>query len=276
MRRLTQITVLAAVLALLAVPALADTLTLQSGERVTGYYEGGSARMIKFRATDGVAKDYDILSVQQLQFGDPAPKAPTPSTSSSSAPRLTPGSERVTRPTSSNAANTGFTIPTGSKVSIRMIDSINSETNKVGETFVAVLDAALSQGGLEVVPRGADVRGRIANINEAGRIAGKSELGLELTQIVVNGIPYSITTSEYQEVGENRGGETAKRVGGAAAVGAIIGAIAGGKKGAAVGAGVGAGAGTAVQVMTKGEKLNIPSETKLEFTLRTPLVVAAR
>ena len=274
MRRLTQITVLAAVLALLAVPALADTLTLKSGERVTGYYEGGSARMIKFRANDGVVKDYDILSVQQLQFGDPAPKAPTPSTSS--APRLTPGSERVTRPTSSNAANTGFTIPTGSKVSIRMIDSINSETNKVGETFVAVLDAALSQGGLEVVPRGADVRGRIANINEAGRIAGKSELGLELTQIVVNGIPYSITTSEYQEVGENRGGETAKRVGGAAAVGAIIGAIAGGKKGAAVGAGVGAGAGTAVQVMTKGEKLNIPSETKLEFTLRTPLIVAAR
>jgi len=276
MRRLTQITVLAAVLALLAVPALADTLTLKSGERVTGYYEGGSARMIKFRANDGVVKDYDILSVQQLQFGDPAPKAPTPSTSSSSAPRLTPGSERVTRPTSSNAANTGFTIPTGSKVSIRMIDSINSETNKVGETFVAVLDAALSQGGLEVVPRGADVRGRIANINEAGRVAGKSELGLELTQIIVNGIPYSITTSEYQEVGESRGGETAKRVGGAAAVGAIIGAIAGGKKGAAVGAGVGAGAGTAVQVMTKGEKLNIPSETKLEFTLRTPLIVAAR
>jgi len=274
MRKLIQITILAAVLALLAVPALADTLTLKSGERVTGYYEGGSARMIKFRANDGVVKDYDILSVQQLQFGDPAPKAPTPSTSST--PRLTPGSERVTRPTSSNAANTGFTIPTGSKVSIRMIDSINSETNKVGETFVAVLDAALSQGGLEVVPRGADVRGRIANINEAGRIAGKSELGLELTQIVVNGIPYSITTSEYQEVGENRGGETAKRVGGAAAVGAIIGAIAGGKKGAAVGAGVGAGAGTAVQVMTKGEKLNIPSETKLEFTLRTPLIVAAR
>jgi hypothetical protein len=157
-----------------------------------------------------------------------------------------------------------------------MIDSINSETNKVGETFIATLDDALFQEGVEVVPRGTDVRGRIANINEAGRVAGAAQLGLELTQIVVNGIPYSITTSEYSEVAEGRGGQTAKRVGGGAAVGAIIGAIAGGGKGAAIGAGVGGGAATAVQVMTKGEKLNIPSETKLEFTLRTPLVVAAR
>lgn len=276
MNRLRQIISVAAVVALLAVPALADTLILKSGERISGYYEGGSARMVKFRANDGIVKDYDILSVQQIQFGDAAtaPKAATPSTSSE--PRLVPGSERVTRPTSSNAANTGFTIPTGAKVTIRMIDSINSETNKIGETFVAVLDEPLYQSGVEVVPRGADVRGRIANINEAGRLAGKAELGLELTQIIVNGIPYSITTSEYNEVAEGRGGQTAKRVGAGAAVGAIVGAIAGGKKGAAVGAGVGGGAATAVQVMTKGEKLNIPSETKLEFTLRAPLVVAAR
>jgi hypothetical protein len=274
MRRLTQITALAVVAALFAVPTFADTLILKSGERLSGYYEGGSARTVTFRASGGAAKEYDILSIQQIQFGDASAK---PATSSSSPePRLAPGSERVTRPTSSNAANTGFTIPTGSKVSIRMIDSINSETNKVGETFIAVLDEPLYQGGLEVVPRGADVRGRIANINDAGRIKGSAELGLELTQIIVNGVSYSVQTSEYAEKAEGRGGQTAQRVGGGAAVGAIIGAIAGGKKGAAVGAGVGAGAGTAVQVMTKGEKLNIPSETKLEFTLRAPLVVAAK
>jgi hypothetical protein len=129
---------------------------------------------------------------------------------------------------------------------------------------------------VEVIPVGADVRGRIANINEAGRIAGSAELGLELTQVVVNGIPYSITTSEYQEVGEGRGSQTAKRAAVGAGIGAIIGAIAGGGKGAAIGAGVGGGGATAVQVLTKGEKLNIPSETKLEFTLRAPLVVAGR
>ncbi len=277
MRKLTQIIAFITVIALLAVPAFSDTLVLKTGERVSGYYEGGSARVIKFRTHDGAVKDYDLLSVQQIQFGDEKAPAPRPSTSSNSAdPRLLPGNERVTRPASSNAANTGWTIPTGSKVVIRMIDSINSEKNKIGETFVAVLDEPISQGGVEVIPRGSDVRGRIANVNEAGRIAGAAQLGLELTQVVVNGIPYSLTTSEYNEVGESRGGQTAKRVGGGAAVGAIVGAIAGGKKGAAIGAGVGGGGATAVQVLTKGEKLNIPSETKLEFTLRAPLVVAGR
>jgi len=157
-----------------------------------------------------------------------------------------------------------------------MIDSINSERNKVGDTFIATLEEPVVEGGVEVIPRGADIRGRIANVNEAGRIAGSAQLGLELTQVTVNGIPYSLTTSEYQEVGEGRGSQTAKRAGVGAGIGAVIGAIAGGGKGAAIGAGVGGGGATAVQVLTKGEKLNIPSETKLEFTLRAPLVVAGK
>jgi len=288
MTKLTQITTFIAVFVLLAVPAFSDTLVLKSGEKISGFFEGGSARVIKFRTSEGVVKDYDLFSVQQIQFGDD--KAATPSSSSSTStssaaaartnnsadPRLLPSNERVTRPTSSNAANTAWTIPTGSKIVIRMIDSVNSERSKIGDQFTAVLDEAVLQGGVEVIPRGADVRGRIANVNEAGRVAGSAQLGLELTQIVVNGIPYSVTTSEYEEVGEGRGSQTAKRAAAGAGIGAVIGAIAGGGKGAAIGAGVGGGGATAVQVLTKGEKLNIPSETKLEFTLRSSLVIAGR
>ncbi len=291
MTKLTQITTLIAAFALLAAPAFSDTLVLKNGEKISGYFEGGSPRVIKFRASDGVVKDYDLLSVQQIQFGEEKtasnPNSSNATTSSSNAatsrsatsgadPRLLPGTERVTRPASANAANTGWTIPTGSKIVIRMIDSVNSETNKLGDTFVAVLDEPISQGGVEVIPRGADVRGRIAKIDDAGRLKGSAQLGLELSQIIVNGIPYSVTTSEYNEVGEGRGKETAKRAGIGAGIGAAIGAIAGGGKGAAIGAGVGGAGGTAIQVLTKGEKLNIPSETKLEFTLRSPLVVAGR
>jgi outer membrane lipoprotein SlyB len=67
--------------------------------------------------------------------------------------------------------------------------------------------------------------------------------------------------------GKSRGSQSAERIGGGAVIGAVIGAIAGGGKGAAIGAGVGAGAGTAVQVMTHGDRLRIPSETLLEFKL---------
>ena len=56
-------------------------------------------------------------------------------------------------------------------------------------------------------------------------------------------------------------------------LGALIGAIAGGGKGAAIGTAVGAGSGAAVQVITHGDQVKIPPETKLEFTLRAPLTV---
>jgi hypothetical protein len=47
--------------------------------------------------------------------------------------------------------------------------------------------------------------------------------------------------------------------------------IAGGGKGAAQGAAAGAGAGTAIQVLTNGEKVQVPAESRLEFTLAAPL-----
>jgi outer membrane lipoprotein SlyB len=96
---------------------------------------------------------------------------------------------------------------------------------------------------------------------------------MDLYDITINGKKYPVATSYAEVQSDSRTGRTAKVVGGTAAVGAIIGAIAGGGKGAAIGAASGAGAGTAVQVLTKGQRVKIPSESRLEFTLKQPLVV---
>jgi len=87
----------------------------------------------------------------------------------------------------------------------------------------------------------------------------------------VNGKTIDITTEEVSQTSSSRTGRSAKTIGGVAALGAIIGAIAGGGKGAAIGAASGAGAGTAIQVMTKGQRVKIPSETRLTFTLQNPV-----
>jgi len=87
----------------------------------------------------------------------------------------------------------------------------------------------------------------------------------------VNGRPLDVTTTGVSQVSNSRGERSAKVVGGTAAVGAIIGAIAGEGRGAAIGAGSGAAVGTAAQVMTSGQKVKIPSETRLTFTLQNPL-----
>jgi YmgG-like glycine-zipper protein len=141
----------------------------------------------------------------------------------------------------------------------------------VGQTFQASIDEPVLVDGRTVIPRGADVVVKLVDDKESGRLTGRAELALILSSVKVNGRVVDINTQAVTRASESRTGDTAKKAGGGAALGAIIGAIAGGGKGAAIGAAAGAGAGTAVQVVTGGQKVHIPSETRLTFTLDTPV-----
>jgi len=165
-------------------------------------------------------------------------------------------------------------IPAGTSVVVRMIDAIDSETNHTGEIFRASLDSPLVVDNEIVVPTGTDVYVKLVEARSAGHITGRSELRLELVRMQFQGKSYVLASSEYEQVGTSRGKRSAETIGGGAAIGAAIGAIAGGGKGAAIGAGVGAGSGTAIQVLTKGKQIKIPSETKLDFKLEQPVEVS--
>lgn len=165
-------------------------------------------------------------------------------------------------------SQTGVRVPAGTRLVVRMIDSVNSKTDHVGDTFTASLEQPLDVNGTVVAQKSARVFGRLEQVKSAGKIKGQSELRLALTEIEINGSTHPITTGSYEVRGKSRGKNTAKKVGIGAAIGGAIGAIAGGGKGAAIGAGVGAGAGTAAQVLTHGQQINVPSETVLDFTIQ--------
>ena len=165
------------------------------------------------------------------------------------------------------------TIPQGTSLSVRLIDSIDSDRNKTGDKFRASLESPILAEGRVVVPKDADVDGEILALNSAGHFTGRSELALALTTLSFNGKTYEIETDQYKKEGASRGKRTAETVGGGAAVGALIGGLTGGGKGAAIGAGIGAGAGTGVQAVTKGQQIRVPSETVLEFRLNAPMTV---
>ena len=95
-------------------------------------------------------------------------------------------------------------------------------------------------------------------------------LTLALVSIAANGRLVDITSTDVQTASSSRGARTGKVVGGTAALGAIIGAIAGGGSGAAIGAASGAAVGGGAQVLTGGQKVNIPTETRLTFRLQAP------
>ena len=168
------------------------------------------------------------------------------------------------------------TLPAGTQIPIRTIDSVDSRTDQVGQTFNASIDSDVSQGDQVVIPKGADVRLKLTRVTSAGEIRGKSELQLQLDRITVGQKGYVVVSDVVERVAAAEGPKTARDIGIGAAVGAAIGAITGGKKGAAIGAGVGAGSGAVVAAITKGEQVLVPSETRLEFRLEQPVDIEVR
>ena len=245
--------------------ASADTLELKDGRVLQGRYLGGTQAVMRFEVSGNV-QTFNVTEIVALTF--------TPASSAYAPP---PGAAPAyaAAPVAQVAPGGTVTIPAGQPMLVRMIDSVDSSKNHVGDVFHASLETDLNVNGALVAKKGTDVYGRLAEAKEAGHIAGSSELQLELTRIVIDGHDYPVVSSDYTLQGKGRGKNTAEKVGGGAALGAIIGAIAGGGKGAAIGAGVGAGAGGAVQVLTRGQQVKVPSETLLEFRLQQSATVSA-
>jgi hypothetical protein len=245
--------------------AAADTLELKDGRVLQGRFLGGTQAVVRFEVR-GNLETFNVNDIVALTFtanygGGAAAAAPGALAAAAPAPQIA-------------AAPGGMvTIPAGQSILVRMIDSVDSAKNHVGDIFHASLETDLVVNGGLVARKGTDVYGRLAESKEAGHISGSAELQLELTRMVVDGRDYPLVSSDYTLQGKGRGKNTAEKVGGGAALGAIIGAIAGGGKGAAIGAGAGAGLGAGVQVLTRGQQVKVPSETLLEFRLQQPATV---
>jgi hypothetical protein len=249
---------------------LADTLTLKDGRVLNGTYLGGSARQIRMEVGDNI-QTFEIDRVSGIQFGSNSPSSAAPEAEPAPPPRRE--RDNVFRPDSSTntaAPRAGIELPQGTVLTVRMIDPVDSQVNRTGETFRASIDEPVV-GSEQVIPRGADVVVKLVDDKQSGKITGKTELTLDLVSVTVNGRMIDVNTQAVTRASGSRTARSEKVIGGTAVLGTIIGAIAGGGKGAAIGAASGAGVGTAAQVATKGQRVHIPSETRLTFTLEYPV-----
>jgi len=164
------------------------------------------------------------------------------------------------------------TVPAGTTILVRMLDSVDSSQNPKGYRFSTALETNLTVDGSVVVPAGNTAYGRLAVSEQAGRATGSSNLQLQLTDIVVNGTAYPIYTSDYEVKGSSSGKRSAKRLLGGAGLGAAIGAIAGN---AGMGAAIGATAGAVGSVVQKGQSIKVPNETLISFHLQQPASLPA-
>jgi len=171
------------------------------------------------------------------------------------------------------AAAPPVTIAADTQFDIRLIKALSSKTSNAGDTFTASLDRAIDVDGKTIIPKGADVAGKVTKAVPSGRLKERAELWVTLTSVTVGGKEYPIATST---TGHKEGSKATRDVlfiGGGAGAGAAIGGAAGGGKGAAIGALIGAGAGTAGAALTGKREVEFPSETQLRFRLSEPLQV---
>lgn len=206
---------------------------------------------------------------QQAGESQPAPVNDAPPSAPAAAPAPDPTPAATAPPAVRQVG-----IPAGTPVHIQMIDSVDSATNHAGDIFRASLAFPIVVNGEPIVPTGADVFVKLTNSSSAGRMAGRSELTLQLARLDFQGKSYALSSDDYKDVGKSRGKRTAETVGIGAAVGAAIGGIFGGGKGAGIGAGVGGGGGAAAEAATKGQQVHIASETKLDFNLQQQVDIA--
>ncbi len=270
--------------------ASADTLVLRNGNRVEGNYVGGDTRSVRFAVGNQVST-YGLNDVETIRFSN-GQQGYAPGTAYPQNPNAnygpngnypanggysqTNGGYSQNRPASGYAGSSsnssmGVEVPSGTELVVRLIDEVNSERDNLGQTYRASIDQPVVVNGQTVIPRGSDVTATLIDEKKSGKIEGRTVLTLDLKSVTLNGRTYNIVTTGLPEASGSRGARSAKVIGGTAALGAIIGAVAGGGRGAAIGAGSGAAVGTAAEVATSGQKVRVPAETRLTFTLQNPL-----
>ena len=165
------------------------------------------------------------------------------------------------------------TLPAGTVLTVRLSSTVGSKTSNTGDRFNATIATPVESDGKVVLPKGAEVQGKVAQAVPQGRFKGGASLSLALESVTISGDAYDIKTSSVSRYQKGKGKRTAAMIGGGAGGGALIGGLAGGGKGALIGALLGGGAGTAGAAYTGEKEIVLPAESMLSFKLTAPLTI---
>jgi hypothetical protein len=174
---------------------------------------------------------------------------------------------------------------------LRMNQTISSAKSRMGDRFKATVITPVYADGVEVVPAGSIIEGRVTRVTAARSRQRDGEIAVAFDTLVVpdgkrhaiDGVLTELQDTDHGEVdaeNEVSGHSSDKRkiiyVGGGTAGGAILGGVIGGAKGAGIGAILGAGAGVAGVLLTKGNEAELRSGTELGMVTTRPITFTVR
>ena len=170
-----------------------------------------------------------------------------------------------------------YTVETGTKIRVRMNETITSKDAREGDTFTTnVTEPVYSNNGVIVIPSGSTITGRIDSVKKAKKGGDPGTIDVSFTEVrlpngqtrAINGSLTSLDTksaksdNEGSASGDDRKNDKIIFIGGGAAGGAILGGIIGGGKGAIIGGILGGLGGLAGERLTKGEDATVKEGTE--------------
>jgi hypothetical protein len=248
---------------LVAATAWGSTLRFKNGTQITGTLVSETSTSIVIRDQSGVERTFDKGEIRVIDFSD-GDTSRSANRNDNAPPAL--------------QARPSMVVPTGTQISVRTNDDIDSTTAHEGQRFSAVLaNDVVGSSGEVLLRKGSDAELVLREVSSGGTTRSP-DLTLDLQSVTTGGRTYRVSTTDLEKgnnsgIGKNK--RTATMVGGGAVLGTLLGAIAGGGKGAAIGAVSGAAVGGTAQVLTKGKEVKVPSETVLNFKLDEPLHLEA-
>jgi hypothetical protein len=120
----------------------------------------------------------------------------------------------------------------GTSMSLRLNETLSTETNRVGDSFTATLQNAITDAdGHVIVPAGATVRGRLTQVEKSGHVGATGIIKLAFEAVSFGGRSYpmdaTVVRANPQRQNRTTTQEQAAKVAAGAAAGAVLGRVLG-------------------------------------------------
>ncbi len=232
--------------------------------------------------TDEAARDIQLAPQDTGKaMADTAVAAAAPAPAPAVTPATTPTKAPVpaaTTPTKAPAARTGV-IAAGTSMAVKTASRMCTNTHKVGDTFTATLDAAVSGSNGATIPAGSVVTLTVTESAISKNSKDNWKFAFDVVSVQIGTQTYAVegdvtNVATIEAVRSQSTGQQVGKVATGAAVGAVAGQLLGkNTKSTVIGAAVGAAAGGAVAAGTADYEGCLPANGTITIAISKALTV---